>query len=165
MAELGHSHSRKLGGNYSSLFVDFIVRRETGQYYLEYYIPSILLVSMSWVSFWLDPNAVPGRTTLGTSTWLTMITLTRNTGSDQLPKVTNILQHQHFWSFSFILKVNYVKFIDIWFLACTCFIFLSLLEFAVVNTIWRRKYDLTWSQISITSPYLLTVETLFTSRD
>ena len=42
---------------------------------------------MSWVSFWLDPNAVPGRTTLGTSTWLTMITLTRNTGSDQLPKV------------------------------------------------------------------------------
>ena len=63
------------------------------------------------------------------------------------------------------MKVNYVKFIDIWFLACTCFIFLSLLEFAVVNTIWRRKYDLTWSQISITSPYLLTVETLFTSRD
>ena len=38
------SHSRKLGGNYSSLFVDFIVRRETGQYVLEYYIPSILLV-------------------------------------------------------------------------------------------------------------------------
>ena len=46
---------------------------------------------MSWVSFWLDPNAVPGRTTLGTSTWLTMITLTRNTGSDQLPKVNNII--------------------------------------------------------------------------
>ena len=39
-----NSHSRKLGGNYSSLFVDFIVRRETGQYVLEYYIPSILLV-------------------------------------------------------------------------------------------------------------------------
>ena len=76
---------------------------------------------MSWVSFWLDPNAVPGRTTLGTSTWLTLITLTRNTGSDKLP------------------KVNYVKFIDIWFLTCTCFIFFSLLEFAIVNTIWRRK--------------------------
>ena len=41
--------------------------------------------------------------------------------------------------FELVVKVNYVKFIDIWFLACTCFIFLSLLEFAVVNTIWRRK--------------------------
>ena len=118
------------------MFVDFIIRRETGQYFLEYYIPSILLVTMSWVSFWLDPNAVPGRTTLGTSTWLTMITLTRSTGSDQLPKVgmngsSKVLLHD--------MKVNYVKFIDIWFLSCTCFIFLSLLEFAVVNTIWRRK--------------------------
>ena len=41
---LDQRHARKLVGNYSSLFVDFVVRRETGQYYLEYYIPSILLV-------------------------------------------------------------------------------------------------------------------------
>ena len=60
------------------------------------------------------------------------------------------------------MKVNYVKFIDIWFLACTCFIFLSLLEFAVVNTIWRRKYDLIRLITSVTQ---LTAETLFTSRD
>lgn len=32
---------------------------------MDYYVPSILLVVVSWVSFWLDPNAVPGRTTLG----------------------------------------------------------------------------------------------------
>ena len=42
-------------GDYSSLFVDFIIRRETGQYFLEYYIPSILLVTMSWVSFVIPP--------------------------------------------------------------------------------------------------------------
>ena len=77
-------------GNYSSLFVDFVIKRKTGQYILEYYTPSVLLVTMSWVSFWLDPNAVPGRTTLGTTTWLTMITLTRSTSSDQLPKVSEI---------------------------------------------------------------------------
>ena len=50
-----------LGGNFSALMVDFILQREIGQYILEYYVPSLLLVSMSWVSFWLDPNAVPGR--------------------------------------------------------------------------------------------------------
>ena len=56
------------------MFVDFIIRRETGQYFLEYYIPSILLVTMSWVSFWLDPNAVPARVSLGVTTLLTMST-------------------------------------------------------------------------------------------
>ena len=34
-------------------------------------------VFMSMVSFWLEPSAVPGRVTLGTSTWLTLITLTQ----------------------------------------------------------------------------------------
>ena len=50
-----------LGGKFSTLMLDFILRREIGHYVLEYYIPSLLLVAMSWVGFWLDPNAVPGR--------------------------------------------------------------------------------------------------------
>ena len=49
------------GGKFSTLMLDFILRREIGHYVLEYYIPSLLLVAMSWVGFWLDPNAVPGR--------------------------------------------------------------------------------------------------------
>ncbi len=58
----------------------------------------------------------------GTSTWLTFVTLTHSTGSDELP------------------KVNYVTYIDIWFLVCTVFIFASLMEFAFVNTISRIQY-------------------------
>ncbi|KAF4524497.1 hypothetical protein B566_EDAN011508 [Ephemera danica] len=72
-------------GNFSSLEIRFHLAREVGHYVMDYFMPSILLVVMSWVSFWLDPNAIPGRTTLGTSTMLTFITLTRNTGSS-LPK-------------------------------------------------------------------------------
>lgn len=53
------------GGNYSRLNVQFLLKREVGHYIMDYYVPSILLVVVSWVSFWLDPNAVPGRTTLG----------------------------------------------------------------------------------------------------
>lgn len=36
-------------------------------------------------------------------------------------------------------KVSYIKVSEVWFLGCTLFIFGSLLEFAFVNTIWRRK--------------------------
>lgn len=52
-------------GNYSQLIVNFELEREVGHYIMDYYVPSIMLVVVSWVSFWLDPNAVPGRTTLG----------------------------------------------------------------------------------------------------
>ncbi|XP_050538955.1 pH-sensitive chloride channel 2-like isoform X2 [Daktulosphaira vitifoliae] len=112
----------KFAGNYSQLRVYFELEREVGHYIMDYYVPSILLVVVSWVSFWLDPNAVPGRTTLGTSTMLTFITLSRNTGSS-LP------------------KVSYIKATEIWFIVCTMFIFGSLVEFAFVNSIWRRKGD------------------------
>ncbi|TRY68500.1 hypothetical protein TCAL_11275 [Tigriopus californicus] len=54
--------------NYSTIQVSFVLQRQVGHYFLDYYIPSILLVAMSWVAFWLDPSAVPGRTTLGETT-------------------------------------------------------------------------------------------------
>ena len=110
---------------------------ETEQYYLDYYIPSILLVSMSWVSFWLEPSAIPGRTTLGgrkindqiiiivsisgTGSWLTYINLHKNINDN-------------------VSRVHYIKYIDIWFLVSTFFIFLSLVEFAIVNSIHRGNY-------------------------
>ncbi|EEB15269.1 Acetylcholine receptor protein subunit delta precursor, putative [Pediculus humanus corporis] len=123
------SFSNFPAGNYSSLTVKFQLEREIGHYIMDFYVPSILLVVVSWVSFWLDPNAVPGRTTLGTSTMLTFITLTRNTGSS-LP------------------KVSYIKATEIWFLVCTAFIFGSLVEFAFVNTIWRRKQNVALKKVN-----------------
>lgn len=62
-------------GNYSQLRVYFELEREVGHYIMDYYVPSILLVVVSWVSFWLDPNAVPGRTTLGETTPFTKVYL------------------------------------------------------------------------------------------
>ncbi|XP_023347543.1 gamma-aminobutyric acid receptor subunit beta [Eurytemora carolleeae] len=121
---------RKPSGNYSALEIEFHLTRQIGHYIIDYYVPSALLVTLSWISFWLDPNAVPGRVTLGTATWLSFITMTKTTGSDQLP------------------RVSYIKFLDIWFLSCTVFIFASLLEFALVNIIWRRKEHVTMSRIT-----------------
>ncbi|CAB3369314.1 Hypothetical predicted protein [Cloeon dipterum] len=123
-----------LRANFSRLEIRFHLAREVGHYVMDYFMPSILLVAMSWVSFWLDPNAIPGRTTLGTSTMLTFITLTRNTGS-ALP------------------KVSYIKATEVWFIVCTGFIFGSLLEFAFVNTIWRRKKEVPLKKVN--SKYIL----------
>ncbi|XP_050298946.1 pH-sensitive chloride channel 2-like [Anthonomus grandis grandis] len=105
---------------YSSLIFKFRLRREAGYYFLEYFLPSIMLVIMSWVSFWIQADAAPARTTLGTATMLSLITLNGNL-SRNLP------------------KVSYVKASEIWFFGGATFIFCSLAEFAFVNVIWRRK--------------------------
>lgn len=37
---------------------------------MQSYLPTILIVVISWVSFWMDVDSVPGRTTLGVTTLL-----------------------------------------------------------------------------------------------
>ena len=46
-----------------------------------------MLVIVSWVSFWLDQNAIPARVSLGVTTLLTMSTQTSGI-SAQLPPVS-----------------------------------------------------------------------------
>ncbi|CAG9865512.1 unnamed protein product [Phyllotreta striolata] len=109
-----------LSGNYSGITFKLKLRREVGYYIMDYFLPSILLVCTSWVTFWLQADAAPPRVTLGASTMLSFITLQGGL-SKNLP------------------KVSYIKASEIWFLACASFIFFSLAEFAFVNVIWRRK--------------------------
>ncbi|XP_019880945.1 pH-sensitive chloride channel 2 isoform X2 [Aethina tumida] len=107
-------------GRFSAVIFRFKLRREVGYYIMDYFLPSILLVCMSWVTFWLQADASAPRVTLGASTMLAFITL--NGGlTKNLP------------------KVSYIKASEIWFLGCACFIFCSMAEFAFVNVIWRRK--------------------------
>ena len=53
-----------------------------------------MLVIVSWVSFWLDANAVPARVSLGVTTLLTMATQTTGINNSLPPvsytKVSNI---------------------------------------------------------------------------
>ena len=61
-------------GEYSCLKVELIFKREFSYYLITIYVPCCMLVIVSWVSFWLDPNAVPARVSLGVTTLLTMST-------------------------------------------------------------------------------------------
>ncbi|KAL5007872.1 hypothetical protein ScPMuIL_016678 [Solemya velum] len=107
-------------GNFTCLRVDFHLRRNIGYYMIQIYIPSMFIVMLSWVSFWLNTDAVPARISLGILTVLTMTTQ-KSVAVSSLP------------------RVSYVKAIDVWMAACLCFVFSSLLEFALVNVMDRRQ--------------------------
>ncbi len=52
-------------GNYSSISFSFRLERESGFYLLEYYLPSMMIVAISWVSFWLQADQTAPRAMLG----------------------------------------------------------------------------------------------------
>ncbi|CAH1772227.1 unnamed protein product [Owenia fusiformis] len=107
-------------GAYPCLQIDFILKRDIGYYLIQLYIPSVLIVILSWVAFWISIDAIPARVTIGLLTVLTMTT--QSTGArSQLP------------------RVSYIKAIDVWMSTCLLFVFASLLEFAVVNVFSRKE--------------------------
>ncbi|XP_076062287.1 glutamate-gated chloride channel-like isoform X2 [Oratosquilla oratoria] len=109
-----YCNSKTNTGEYSCLLVVLIFKREFSYYLIQFYIPCCMLVIVSWVSFWLDQNAVPARVSLGVTTLLTMSTQTSSINSTLPP-------------------VSYTKAIDVWTGVCLTFVFGALLEFALVN--------------------------------
>ena len=79
-----------LAGTYPCIFVEICLLRDLGFYITQTFLPSSLFVVLSWLSFWLDPDAVPGRISLGL---LTVLTLTTQTSSVTalLPKVNHLI--------------------------------------------------------------------------
>ena len=59
-------------GNYSCLLGQLHLQRSLGFHMVQSYLPTILIVVISWVSFWMDVDSVAGRTTLGVTTLLTV---------------------------------------------------------------------------------------------
>ncbi|XP_063986717.1 gamma-aminobutyric acid receptor subunit beta isoform X7 [Diachasmimorpha longicaudata] len=106
-------------GNYSRLACEIQFVRSMGYYLIQIYIPSGLIVIISWVSFWLNRNATPARVALGVTTVLTMTTLMSSTNA-ALP------------------KISYVKSIDVYLGTCFVMVFASLLEYATVGYIAKR---------------------------
>ncbi|CAJ0960580.1 unnamed protein product, partial [Mesorhabditis belari] len=106
---------------YSCARVLLHLRREYSYYLIQLYIPCMMLVVVSWVSFWLDKDAVPARVSLGVTTLLTMTTQSSGINSKLPP-------------------VSYIKAVDVWIGVCLAFIFGALLEYAVVNYYGRKEF-------------------------
>ncbi|CAB3401512.1 unnamed protein product [Caenorhabditis bovis] len=108
-------------GSYQRLSLVFQLRRSVGYFIFQTYLPCVLIVMLSWVSFWINHEATSARVALGITTVLTMTTI--STGVRQsLP------------------RISYVKSIDIYLVMCFVFVFAALLEYAAVNySYWGRE--------------------------
>ncbi|UXI19675.1 hypothetical protein NH340_JMT05618 [Sarcoptes scabiei] len=119
VGESGISDYWWLNEQYSLLYVVFVFERRIIHSLLTVYIPSSLIVTLSWLQFWFDVEAVPGRMSLGIMSTLTIM--------------TQILTNYE-------KAGNHVTAVDIWLFVCLIMVFLALMEYALAYTI-SHYYD------------------------
>nr|XP_028600092.1 gamma-aminobutyric acid receptor subunit gamma-1 isoform X4 [Podarcis muralis] len=114
--DISHTQS----GDYVVMTIFFVLSRRMGYFTIQTYIPCILTVVLSWVSFWINKDAVPARTSLGITTVLTMTTLS-TIARKSLP------------------KVSYITAMDLFVSVCFIFVFAALVEYGTLHYFTNNK--------------------------
>ncbi|KAL1474049.1 hypothetical protein MTO96_038273, partial [Rhipicephalus appendiculatus] len=81
-------------GNFTCIQLVFTLKRRLGYYMFHTYIPTCLIVIMSWISFWIKPEAVPARVTLCVTSLLTLSTQHAQSQKSLPPRVVH-QGHRH----------------------------------------------------------------------
>ena len=89
------------------------LERHFTSYIITYYLPSGLFVVVSWISFLIPPDIVPGRMALLITLFLVLVNIFNNINSNS-PKAEGLTA------------------IEIWMLACILFVFAALAEYAAI---------------------------------
>uniref|UniRef100_A0A672GMQ9 Gamma-aminobutyric acid (GABA) A receptor, alpha 6a n=1 Tax=Salarias fasciatus TaxID=181472 RepID=A0A672GMQ9_SALFA len=118
-------------GHYSVQVVHFHLQRKLGYYLIQTYIPLIMVVVLSQVSFWINKESVPARTVAGITTVLTMTTLSIS-ARQSLPKVA------------------YATAMD-WFIA-VCFAFVASKQEVTEVSLKKRNHSVCRSEPDDTPP-------------
>jgi len=120
--ETMYCHGEEWRGDYSCLKVRLHFTRDKWFYYTTVFVPGLILVTSSFVTFWIEWNAEPARVMLGVTTMLNFFT-TSNKFRSNLPVVSNLTA------------------MNMWDGVCMFFIYASFLEFIVVNYLARWVQD------------------------
>uniref|UniRef100_A0AC35F589 Uncharacterized protein n=1 Tax=Panagrolaimus sp. PS1159 TaxID=55785 RepID=A0AC35F589_9BILA len=131
-------------GYWDQLQAEFTFKRRYGFYILQAYVPTYLTIIVSWVSFCMEPKALPARTTVGVSS---LLALTFQFG--------NILKN--------LPRVSYVKAMDVWMLGCITFVFATMVELAFVCYITRCKASSTPKESLTPQPSTASLTGLYSS--
>ncbi|CAL8100234.1 unnamed protein product [Calicophoron daubneyi] len=112
-------------GQYTCLKATFKLQRQLGSYLATTYVPNILIIMVSWLSFWVNVDSAPARVPLGLLSLLGILTQAISVSSN-LP------------------RVSYIKAIDVWMIFSIIFVISVLVEYALALTVLRRKLGETW---------------------
>ncbi|XP_040573179.1 glycine receptor subunit alpha-4 [Lepeophtheirus salmonis] len=107
-------------GNYSLTGFEMTLTRNMAKYLYIYYLPSGLFVGVSWVSFLIPPDVVPGRMALLVTLFLVLINIF-NTITNVSPNVEGMTA------------------ISSWMIACMFFVFGALLGYAAILYVLLMK--------------------------
>merc|ERR1719312_1351741 len=100
-------------GQFSLAGFEMTLKRHFMSYIITYYLPSGLFVAVSWISFLIPPDIVPGRMALLITLFLVLVNIFNNITTNS-PKAEGLTA------------------IEIWMLACILFVFGALIVYAVI---------------------------------
>uniref|UniRef100_A0A5K3EQC9 Ig-like domain-containing protein n=1 Tax=Mesocestoides corti TaxID=53468 RepID=A0A5K3EQC9_MESCO len=112
-------------GNYTCLLVKFHLSRQLGSYIVTTYIPNALIIMVSWVGFWVPPDAAPARVPLGLLCLQGLCT--------QAVSISSSLP-----------RVSYTKAIDVWLIFSIVFVVSVMAEYALALTVMKRERLASW---------------------
>ncbi|XP_071376666.1 gamma-aminobutyric acid receptor subunit gamma-2 isoform X3 [Centroberyx affinis] len=146
---------RTVSGDYVVLTVFFDLSRRMGYFTIQTYIPCTLIVVLSWVSFWINKDAVPARTSLGKKNRYMISSCAKayifininilpfccyNTNNFLLflllfPGITTVLTMTTLSTIArkSLPKVSYVTAMDLFVSVCFIFVFAALIEYGTLH--------------------------------
>ncbi|KAH7709895.1 unc-49B protein [Aphelenchoides avenae] len=119
--QVGSTDITTSSGNYLRLYVEVSLKRNVGAYIANIVMPTVLIVAISWIPFWLDADSSTARIELNVTAVFLMTVL--------ISAVYGV-----------VLKVSYLKALDVYLLVSFIMICASIVECAVVY--YRNKHEL-----------------------
>lgn len=112
-------------GNFSLAGFEMILHRHVSHYIINYYLPSGLFVVVSWISFLVPAEIIPGRMALLVTLFLVLVNIF-NTVTTNTPKAEGLTA------------------IEAWMLSCILFVFATLAEYACLlySRLWGSDIEL-----------------------